>query len=38
MPIISGKAVWVIAPYAGSRMHGMEHRYYYLAWQYARLF
>ena len=33
----SGKVIWIINHYAGSRVHGMEYRHYYLAQQFQRM-
>jgi glycosyltransferase involved in cell wall biosynthesis len=33
----SGKVIWIINHYAGSRVHGMEYRHYYLAQQFRRM-
>ncbi len=32
-----GGVIWIINHYAGSRVHGMEYRHYYLAQQFARM-
>jgi glycosyltransferase involved in cell wall biosynthesis len=32
-----GKVVWIINHYAGSRIHGMEYRHYYLARHFKRM-
>jgi glycosyltransferase involved in cell wall biosynthesis len=32
-----GKVIWIVNHYAGSRVHGMEYRHYYLAQQFQRL-
>jgi len=32
-----GKVIWIINHYAGSRVHGMEYRHYYLAQHFARM-
>src|SRR3990172_3047695 len=32
-----GKVIWIVNHYAGSRVHGMEYRHYYLAQQFLRL-
>lgn len=37
MSMETGKVVWVINHYAGSRLHGMEYRHYYLAQQFLRM-
>jgi glycosyltransferase involved in cell wall biosynthesis len=37
MPTDSSKVIWIINHYAGSRVHGMEYRHYYLAQQFARM-
>ena len=37
MPPDNGKVIWIINHYAGSRIHGMEYRHYYLARHFARL-
>ncbi len=37
MPIENGKVIWIINHYAGSRLHGMEYRHYYLAQQFQRM-
>lgn len=34
---MSGKVIWIINHYAGSRVHGMEYRHYYLAQQFLRM-
>jgi len=34
---MSGKVIWIINHYAGSRVHGMEYRHYYLAQQFQRM-
>ncbi len=33
----SGKVIWIINHYAGSRIHGMEYRHYYLAQHFRRM-
>ena len=33
----SGKVIWIVNHYAGSRVHGMEYRHYYLAQQFQRI-
>jgi len=33
----SGKVIWILNHYAGSRVHGMEYRHYYLAQHFLRL-
>jgi len=33
----SGKVIWIINHYAGSRVHGMEYRHYYLAQHFQRM-
>jgi glycosyltransferase involved in cell wall biosynthesis len=33
----SGKVIWIVNHYAGSRVHGMEYRHYYLAQQFRRM-
>jgi glycosyltransferase involved in cell wall biosynthesis len=33
----NGKVIWIINHYAGSRVHGMEYRHYYLAQQFKRM-
>ncbi len=33
----SGKVIWIINHYAGSRVHGMEYRHYYLAQEFLRM-
>ena len=33
----SGKVIWIVNHYAGSRIHGMEYRHYYLAQQFRRM-
>ncbi len=33
----NGKVVWIINHYAGSRVHGMEYRHYYLAQHFRRM-
>jgi glycosyltransferase involved in cell wall biosynthesis len=33
----SGKVIWIINHYAGSPVHGMEYRHYYLAQQFLRM-
>ncbi len=33
----NGKAIWIINHYAGSRVHGMEYRHYYLAQHFQRM-
>jgi len=33
----SGKVIWIINHYAGSRVHGMEYRHYYLAQHFLRM-
>ncbi len=33
----SGKVIWIINHYAGSPVHGMEYRHYYLAQQFKRM-
>jgi len=35
--MVSGKVIWIINHYAGSRVHGMEYRHYYLAQQFQRM-
>ena len=37
MPMMSGKVIWIVNHYAGSRLHGMEYRHYYLAQQFRRM-
>ncbi len=37
MPIDRAKVIWIINHYAGSRLHGMEYRHYYLAQQFRRM-
>jgi glycosyltransferase involved in cell wall biosynthesis len=37
MPIESSNIIWIINHYAGSRLHGMEYRPYYLAQQFRRM-
>jgi glycosyltransferase involved in cell wall biosynthesis len=37
MPTNRGKVIWIINHYAGSRVHGMEYRHYYLAQQFLRM-
>jgi glycosyltransferase involved in cell wall biosynthesis len=37
MPMDSGKVIWIVNHYAGSRVHGMEYRHYDLAQQFARM-
>ena len=37
MPTDSGKVIWIINHYAGSRIHGMEYRHYCLAQQFLRM-
>jgi glycosyltransferase involved in cell wall biosynthesis len=37
MSPVSGKVIWIINHYAGSRVHGMEYRHYYLAQQFLRM-
>lgn len=32
-----GKVIWIVNHYAGSRVHGMEYRHYYLAQHFARM-
>lgn len=32
-----GQVIWIINHYAGSRVHGMEYRHYYLAKHFARM-
>jgi glycosyltransferase involved in cell wall biosynthesis len=32
-----GKVIWIINHYAGSRVHGMEYRHYYLAQHFQRM-
>jgi glycosyltransferase involved in cell wall biosynthesis len=34
---MSGKVIWIVNHYAGSRVHGMEYRHYYLAQQFRRM-
>ena len=34
---MSGKVVWIVNHYAGSRVHGMEYRHYCLAQQFLRM-
>jgi len=33
----SGKVIWIVNHYAGSRVHGMEYRHYYLARHFLRM-
>jgi len=33
----NGKVIWIINHYAGSRVHGMEYRHYYLAQHFRRM-
>ena len=33
----NGKVIWIVNHYAGSRVHGMEYRHYYLAQQFRRM-
>ncbi len=33
----NGTVIWIINHYAGSRVHGMEYRHYYLAQHFARM-
>ncbi|MBP7049656.1 MAG: glycosyltransferase family 4 protein [Phycisphaerae bacterium] len=33
----AGTVIWIINHYAGSRVHGMEYRHYYLAQHFARM-
>jgi glycosyltransferase involved in cell wall biosynthesis len=33
----SGKVIWIVNHYAGSRVHGMEYRHYYLAQHFLRM-
>jgi len=33
----AGTVIWIINHYAGSRVHGMEYRHYYLAQHFARV-
>lgn len=33
----SGKVIWIVNHYAGSPVHGMEYRHYYLAQQFRRM-
>jgi glycosyltransferase involved in cell wall biosynthesis len=33
----NGKVIWIINHYAGSPLHGMEYRHYYLAQQFRRM-
>jgi glycosyltransferase involved in cell wall biosynthesis len=35
--MVSGKVIWIVNHYAGSRVHGMEYRHYYLAQQFRRM-
>jgi glycosyltransferase involved in cell wall biosynthesis len=37
MSVDCGKVVWIINHYAGSRVHGMEYRHYYLAQHFQRM-
>ncbi len=37
MPGDNGKVIWIINHYAGSRIHGMEYRHYYLAQHFQRM-
>jgi len=37
MPTTDGKVIWIINHYAGSPVHGMEYRHYYLAQQFRRM-
>ena len=37
MSIKDGKVIWIVNHYAGSRLHGMEYRHYYLAQQFRRM-
>ena len=37
MSLASGKVIWIVNHYAGSRVHGMEYRHYYLAQQFRRM-
>lgn len=37
MSQVSGKVIWIINHYAGSRVHGMEYRHYYLAQHFLRM-
>ena len=34
---MSGRVIWIVNHYAGSRLHGMEYRHYYLAQQFRRM-
>ncbi|UCD52833.1 MAG: glycosyltransferase family 4 protein [Phycisphaerales bacterium] len=36
-PTNNSKAIWILNHYAGSRIHGMEYRHYYLARNFQRL-
>ncbi len=33
----TGKVIWIVNHYAGSRVHGMEYRHYYLAQHFLRM-
>jgi len=33
----NGKVIWIVNHYAGSRVHGMEYRHYYLAQHFHRM-
>jgi len=37
MPTGNGKVIWIVNHYAGSPVHGMEYRHYYLAQQFRRM-
>lgn len=37
MPTDSGKVIWIINHYAGSRVHGMEYRHFALAQQFLQM-
>jgi len=37
MPTKNGQVIWILNHYAGSRIHGMEYRHYYLARHFKRM-